>query len=224
MTSKLVALPFLLIAIPAVRAAPADSVPVEQEPQHKTFFKNDYLQAFRVKLQPGQVSLMHRHEHDDSAVRLSNNTSTSENLGEAEGPPQDAVVGFVSARDNETQPTIHRVRNVGKTVFDVIDVQILARPPGPASDPITTPVAENPKMRMYRYELAPGASAPAHRHARPYALVAATPMSLRTTAADGSATDNELDAGDLHWVDTAVSHTYTNRGTTPGVLVEFELK
>lgn len=221
MILRLLAIPLLALSL---HAAADDSVPVEQEPQHKTFFRNEFLQAFRVKLQPGQVSLMHRHEHDDAAVRLSNNTSTSENQGEAEGPPQVAVIGQVSARDNETKPTIHRVRNVGTTLFDVIDVQILNRPPGPATAPITTPVAENPKMRMYRYELAPGASAPAHAHARPYALIAATAMTLRTTTAAGGVSDEDLEVGDLHWVDGAVTHTYTNRGSATGILVEFELK
>ncbi len=224
MNPKFLVLALLLTAHPIARAAGNDSVPVEQEPQHKTFFKNDYVQAFRVKLAPGEVSLMHRHEHDDAAVRLSNNTSTSQNLGEPEGPPQDAVIGFVSARDNETRPTIHRVRNVGKTLFDVIDVQILGRPPGAATAAITTPVAENPTMRMYRYELAPGASAPTHAHARPYVLIAATAMWLRTTTPDGSGTNDDLEAGDLHWVDTALTHTYTNSGKAPGILVEFELK
>jgi quercetin dioxygenase-like cupin family protein len=224
MTLRSLALSLLALSMHDAFAESGDSVPVEQEPQHKTFFKNEFLQAFRVKLEPGQVSLMHRHEHDDAAVRLSDNTSTSQNLGEAEGPPQTAVIGQVTARDNETRPTIHRVRNVGSTLFDVIDVQVLARPPGPAAEAFAAPVAENPKMRMYRYELAPGASAPPHAHARPYALIAATAMTLRTTTSTGASTDAVLAAGDLQWVDSAATHTYTNRGSAPGILVEFELK
>jgi quercetin dioxygenase-like cupin family protein len=46
-------------------------VPVEDEPYHRTVFKNDYVQAFRVTLQPGQVTGMHVHTHDDAPIVLS---------------------------------------------------------------------------------------------------------------------------------------------------------
>ena len=79
-------------------------------------------------------------------------------------------------------------------------------------------------MRVYRYELAPGAASASHTHARPYLLVGATDMNLRMTSPDGRSMAHPVKAGDLHWVAAAVTHTLVNDGPDKGVLVEIELK
>ncbi|HQR38459.1 MAG TPA: hypothetical protein PLF26_08650, partial [Blastocatellia bacterium] len=99
-----------------------------------------------------------------------------------------------------------------------------AQPPGPASTPIATPTAENASMRVYRYELEPGAGTPQHTHTRPYLLVAVTDIDLGMTSPDGSSMEHQVKAGDMHWVDSTVTHTIVNRGTEKAILVEFELK
>jgi hypothetical protein len=104
-------------------------VPVEVEPNHKTVFQNENLQAFRVRLNPGQATLMHTHTHDDVAVRLASASITSQGLGQATAMPETSTPGFTTARDNASRPTSHRVRNVGTSTFDVLDVQLLSRPP-----------------------------------------------------------------------------------------------
>ena len=213
------------LALAAALPSPADGgVPVEQEPEHRTVFKNDYVQVFRVTLAPGKATGMHVHAHDDAAVRLSAATVTSDSPGMPAGAPEPRAAGFVSARNNEPRALTHRVRNVGTTVFDVLDVQVLKRPAGPAAPPSSAPAAENPQMRVYRYELAPGAGSAQHVHSRPYLLVAATDMDLRMTAPDGASMAHPVKAGDLHWVESAVTHTFVNEGKASGVLVEFELK
>ncbi len=223
MLLRLAILVLLGPSIGPVQDAPVP-VPVEDEPFHKTVFKNDYVQAFRVHIEPGQSSLMHIHVHDDGAIMLGDATITSQSPGQPEGPPGPVVLGAASARQNEPTPTVHRIHNVGKTPFDVIDVQVLGRPPGPAAGAVTEPAGENPKMRVYRYEIAPGASTPQHAHTRPYLLIAATDADLRMTAPDGRTMDHEIEAGDMHWVDTPVTHAFTNRGRKTAILVEFEIK
>jgi quercetin dioxygenase-like cupin family protein len=213
-----------LIAVLAATPSPQDAVPVEQEPFHRTVFKNDYVQAFRVSLGPGKATLMHTHAKDDAAVRLSTATVAAESPGGPLGEAEPVYPGFVSARDNARKPHTHRVHNIGTTLFDVIDVQILKRPDGPEAPAILAPAAENAQMRVYRYELAPGASSAPHTHARPYLLVAATDMNLRMSAPDGASMAHPIKAGDLHWVEAAISHTFVNEGREKGVLVEFELK
>ena len=213
-----------IIAVAGLWPVQDAPVPVEEAPDHKTVFKNEYVQAFRVTLQPGQATVTHTHSRNDVAVRLSNATVAQQPLGEPLRPAETAEPGGVSARDNESRSFTHRVLNVGHTVFDVIDVQILSRPPGDPTEALVPPAAENPKMRGYRYELAPGASTALHTHARPYVIVAATDMDLRTVEPDGSSIDHSVKAGDLHWVDSRVTHVLTNRGTQKGVLVEIELK
>jgi quercetin dioxygenase-like cupin family protein len=212
-----------LLAI-ALTSIPDGSVPVEEEPHHKTVFKNEYVQAFRVNLQAGGTSLMHTHTRDDAAVRLSTATVAAEAPGEPLGPPEPVYPGFVSARDNERTSHTHRVHNIGSTLFDVIDVQVLRRPDGPAAPPISAPAAENAKMRLYRYELEPGAASAQHTHARPYLLVAVTDVELRMTSPDSASMAHLVKAGEIHWVDTAVTHTLVNQGQQKSILVEFELK
>lgn len=213
-----------LLALAAAAASAQEPVPVEREPHHKTAFQNDYVQAFRVTLDPGQATLMHVHAHDDGAVRLKDSTFASDVQGQPPGKPEEAHPGGVSARNNEPNQLIHRVRNVGTTEFDVIDVQVLSRPPGPATDPIAPPAAENNKMRVYRYDLAPGATSPTHTHRRPYLIIAATDTNLRMTSPDGRSMEHPIKAGDMHWVDTEVTHSLGNVGAGKAVMVEFELK
>lgn len=199
------------------------AVSVEREPNHRTVFENQWIQVFRVKLAPGQASLMHIHAHDDAAVRLDSSTSVNQPLGQPEQPPSTTVPGNVSARTNEPTPTIHRVRNAGPTLFDVIDVQALARPEGPEAPPIVAPTRENSRMRVYRYDLGPGARAAEHTHIRPYLLVAATPIRLETSGSGGLRTE-ALKPGDLRWFTGTATHTLGNGGTGPGIVVEFELR
>lgn len=208
----------------AVLFAQDIAVPVEDEPNHRTVFKNEFVQAFRVTLQPGTSTMMHIHAHDDAAVRLSEATTTQQVLGQAVSPADHVLAGGVSARDNEMKPLTHRVNNVGDSVFDVIDVQILKRPAGPAAPQLTAPEAENATMRVYRYELASGAGSPQHAHARPYLIVAATDMDLRMTSADGAVMEHGIKVGDLLWIESAVTHTLANRGSATGIVVEIELK
>ncbi len=198
-------------------------VPVEREPNHRTVFQNQWIQVFRVKLAPGQASLMHLHAHDDAAVRLDSSISVNQPFGEPEQAPGPAAPGNVSARTNEPTPTIHRVRNAGTSLFDVIDVQALARPEGPEAPPVIAATRENPRMRVYRYELGPGARAAEHTHTRPYLLVAATPIRLETTGSAGRRTE-ALEPGDFRWFTGTATHTLGNGGKRSGIVVEFELK
>lgn len=214
----------LIAVLTAMSPGQDGAVPVEEEPHHKTVLKNEYVQVFRVTLEPGKTSLMHTHAHDDAAVRLSKATVTAESPGGPTGKPEFVYPGLVSARENEKKPHTHRVHNIGTTLFDVVDVQILKRPAGPAATPITAPAAENAQMRVYRYELGPGTGSAQHTHARPYLLVAATDMKLRMSSPESGSKAHPVKAGDFHWVDEGVTHTLMNEGREKGVLVEFELK
>jgi len=211
----------LVLLLAAADPAP---VPVERAADHPTYFQNEWVQAFRVSLPAGKTTLLHTHAHDDVAVRLSEASVVSETPGKPAAAAEHARPGIVSARNNDEQPLTHRVKNVGATTFDVIDVQILKRPPGDATAALVPPAAENPRMRAYRWELAPGATSATHTHTRPYLIIAATDLSLRMTAPDGRVMVHPVKAGDVHWVEAPVTHALANDGTGTGVLVEVELK
>jgi len=213
-----------LLALPQAAAAPQKAVPVDQEPVHKVVLQNDYVQVMHVTIPPGRHTLLHTHSHDGVAVRLSEAMVRIDVQGKAPGVAAPSRAGDVSAQAYATQPMTHVVNNVGTTAFEVVDIEILKRPEGKATEPIAPTAAENPSARVYRWALAPGASTPEHTHERPYLLIAATPMQLLMKAPDGASMEHRVVAGDLHWIDTRVTHVLANRGTEAGVLVEVELR
>lgn len=212
---------FLLSAQQKFEDAP---VPVEQEPHHHTVLKNDSVVVMRVTLREGERTLYHIHARDRVAVELSNCNISQQNLNEPEGPSTPTKPGDVSAPTAGSTPFIHRVHNFGPGTFEVLDVEFLQRPQQPSSAEVAATAAENPSARVYRWELAPGASSAMHTHLRPYLIVAATKMNLKMTGPDGQSMTHEIQVGDFHWVDTKVTHSLANEGTEPGQIIEVELK
>ncbi|HXY40512.1 MAG TPA: GDSL-type esterase/lipase family protein [Vicinamibacteria bacterium] len=207
-----------------VPSATESAVPVDQEPKHKLVLKNDYLEVLHVTIPAGGSTQFHTHSHNGAAIRLTEAMVGTDVPGKGPTPPGRSQPGDVSATAYAKAPLTHRVNNVGATTFEVLDLEFLKRPEGPAVPAIAPPAAENESARVYRWPLAPGASTPQHTHERPYLVVAATPMRLRMTAPDGGSMEHPIQAGDLHWVDTKVTHVLTNAGSEPGVIVEVELK
>jgi quercetin dioxygenase-like cupin family protein len=217
-----VAVVLLLGALIAV--AQQASTPVENEPNHKTVLQNDYIRAYRITLEPGKSTEMHTHSHDDIAVRLADSRITQDQPGKPTGPTVDERVGRVSARSITGHPFTHRINNIGTTNFDVVDVEVLKRPPGAETKTVSEVAAENPSQRVYRWELKPGESSAEHTHQRPYLIIAATNMKLTMSSPDGKTMTHQITAGDVHWVDSRVMHQLGNAGSEPGILVEVELK
>jgi len=214
---------FVLLTLFATQEASAP-VPVEQEPHHHLVLKNDNLLVLRVILQPGESSLYHVHSVDDVAVWLGNTSSAQQLPNEPESAPVEQKPGNITLRTLRETPFTHRVHNVGKGLFDVLDVEILQRPEHPSSA-VAGPVAgENPSARVYKWTLAPGGATPMHTHERPYLIVAATGFNLKMTAPDGQSAAHEIKPGDFHWVTSKVTHSLANAGTGEGQIVEIELK
>ena len=198
-------------------------VPVEQEPHHRTLLKNDSVLVLRVNLAPGESTHYHTHVHDRAAIDLAANTIRQQKLGEQETPPAISKPGEVAAYTLDG-PYTHRVENVGSSPMDLIDIEFLQRPKQPAGAAASDVAAENLSARAYRWVLAPGAVSVMHSHERPYLIVAATGMQLKMTAPDGSSFTHEVKPGDFHWIDSPVTHSLANLGSSPGEIVEFELK
>jgi len=214
---------FILLTLFATQEASAP-VPVEQEPHHHLVLKNDNLLVLRVILQPGESSLYHVHSVDDVAVWLGNTSSAQQLPNEPESAPVEQKPGNVTLRTLRETPFTHRVHNVGKGLFDVLDVEILQRPEHPSSA-VAGPVAgENPSARVYKWTLAPGGATPMHTHERPYLIVAATGFNLKMTAPDEQSATHEIKPGDFHWVTSKVTHSLANAGSGEGQIVEIELK
>lgn len=199
-------------------------VPVEQEPYHHILWKNDCVEVIHVILPAGESTLFHTHSCDNVSVDLTRATITRQQLNEPEAQPENTTPGSISARPNADAPFSHRLRNLGPETFEAIDVEFFQRPQHPSQERAATVVAENPSACAYEWSLAPGAATAVHAHEHPYALLAVTPLRLKTTTADGSSSIEDFKAGDCRWVNTETPHTLANAGSADGQIVEIEMK
>lgn len=213
----------VLVSLNGLASAQDAPVPVEQEPHHHVVLKNDSVVVMHVNLPAGESTLYHTHSRDRASVALTSTTLAQQELDKPEGKPGTTHPGDISASTSDG-PYTHRLHNLGPAAFEVVDVEFLHRPDHPSDTVVATVVAENPSARVYKWTLAPGAVTPMHTHDRPYLILAVTPMQLKMTDPEGRSFSHEIKAGDFHWVDTKVTHTLANAGTTEGELVEIELK
>jgi len=214
---------FVFLALMGERQDAGAPVPVEQEPLHHVVLKNASVVVLHLTLPAGARTLFHTHTHDRVSVHLSSTSITQQKLNEAEGAPTSTTPGTFSATTLEGDSFTHRVHNVGSQIFDVLDVELLQRPQSPSPAPAAPAAAENASARVYKWVLAPGEASATHTHWRPYLIVAATGLLLKTTA-NGQSSTREMKAGDFQWMDSNAPHTPVNAGTSEGQILEIELK
>src|SRR5262249_14492400 len=146
-------------------------VPVEEEPLHKVELKNDAVTVMRLILPPGETTQYHIHTHDRVAIPLSTTSTTQQEWKKPEGPASPVTPGSFSAMALGGESYTARGHNRGKAAYEVIDIEFSQRPAAPSPDLAASVAAENPSARVYNWLLAPGASAPMHKHVRPYIIV-----------------------------------------------------
>lgn len=200
------------------------SVPVEEEPLHKVVFKNEAVTVMHLILPPDERTLFHTHTHDRVAISLSATSITQQKINEPEGSATPTKPGDISALTLEGPSFTHRVHNVGKTPYDVLDIEPAQRPKTPSPDIAATVEAETPSARVYNWLLAPGATSPMHTHMRPYIIISVTYLNLKMTSPDGQSASHEVSPGDFRYVDAKITHNLANIGAVPGQIIEVELK
>jgi len=219
----LLSTPFLFF--PQKAAAP---VPVEQEPLHKVELKNDAVTVIHLTLPSGQYTQYHIHTHDRVAIQLSATSTTQQEWKKPESAASAVNPGDFAAMTLQGDSYTHRVHNVGKEPYEVLDIEFAERPERASTDLAGPVAAENPSARIYNWVLAPGGSAPMHKHVRPYVIVSVTALNLQMSSPDGQTAAHAVGAGDFRYVDVppggTLTHNLVNVGTTPGQIVEVELK
>jgi quercetin dioxygenase-like cupin family protein len=102
-----------------------EPVPVEREPHHRWIFENQYVRVLDVVLAPGQSTLFHTHSHDSIAVRLTDSTVREQPFGKEWRAPSKLLPGQSRYMQGTQEPYTHRVENIGRTPFHVIDIELL---------------------------------------------------------------------------------------------------
>ncbi len=89
---------------------------------------------------------------------------------------------------------------------------------------ISTQMIDDTRVRVTRFDFAPGAETGWHRHAMDYVITAVSDCHMRLELPDGTTNEVTVPAGTAYRRDEGVEHNVINAGDTPMSFVEVELK
>jgi quercetin dioxygenase-like cupin family protein len=219
------------ISFAAKKPVPSQEVEITAEPHHQLVFQNEYVRVFDVVVSPKDATLMHNHRHDYvyvvlGAAEISNEVKgrTPVKAAPPEGDVKSAEGGFA-----------HVVRNVGATPFHNITVELLQdaqnrNAPGKWNAQNAIRVQGGTEdvlfvkdgVRVSRVLLETAGFERRHHHAGPHLVIALTDVELRSETPDKGATNIEMKAGQVRWIEGNITHSVTNVGSQPAKLVSLE--
>jgi quercetin dioxygenase-like cupin family protein len=222
----------LLAATVSARAA---EVEITSEPSHHLVLQNQYVRVFQVEVAPRASTLMHRHRHDYVFVTLGPSEVSNEVAGK---PPVTLKLqdGEVRALDGGFA---HIARNLAATPFRNVTIELLqdekarTTPPPKWDDDRSLQVLRGGTqeilfvkdgVRVTETELQIAGSVPRHHHAHPHLVIAITDLDFRSDVVGKGASNIEMKAGEIKWVEAGLTHTITNVGTSVAkfVILEFQ--
>ena len=87
-----------------------------------------------------------------------------------------------------------------------------------------TTLIDDDRVRVTRFDFAPGAETGWHRHAHDYVITAVTDCHIRLEEPGGTTREVNVDAGNAYRREAGVEHNVINAGSKPMSFVEVELK
>ncbi len=87
-----------------------------------------------------------------------------------------------------------------------------------------TQMIDDARVRVTRFDFAPGAETGWHRHAMDYVITAVTDCYMRLELPDGTVNEVTVPAGTSYRREQGVEHNVINAGDQPMSFVEVELK
>lgn len=87
-----------------------------------------------------------------------------------------------------------------------------------------TQMIDDARVRVTRFDFAPGAETGWHHHAMDYVITAITDCHMRLELPDGEVNEVTVRAGTAYRRDEGVEHNVINAGDAPMSFVEVELK
>jgi len=214
--------------------APSE-VEITAEPSHHLALQNRYVRVFDVEVAPHGATLMHRHRHDYIFVSLGPAEISNEvagqpavNLKLADGETRFAAGNFV-----------HLVRNLSNAPFRNVAIELLqdektgSIPASAGDDSRSLNILRGGTeevlfvkdgVKVSEVELQIAGVEPKHRHAKAELMVALTDLVLRSDVVGKGASNLEMKAGEVKWMEGGFTHTVTNVGQGPAkyVTLEFE--
>jgi quercetin dioxygenase-like cupin family protein len=210
---------------------PPQNVEITAEPHHRMIFQNEYVRVFDVVVSPKDATLMHNHRHDYLYVVLGAAEISNEVKGKA---PVKVALAEGDVRFTEGG-FAHIARNVGATQFHNITIELLQDEKNRSAPEKWN--AENAihvqggsedvlfvkdGVRAARVQMQTAGFERKHHHAGPQLVIALTEVVLRSDTQDKGASNIELKAGEIRWLEGNLTHTVTNVGSQPAKLVSLE--
>ena len=87
-----------------------------------------------------------------------------------------------------------------------------------------TQLIDDDRVRVTRFDFAPGDETGWHTHAMDYVITAVTDCHMRLELPDGTVSEVTVPAGQAYRRNEGVAHNVINAGDTPMSFVEVELK
>lgn len=87
-----------------------------------------------------------------------------------------------------------------------------------------TRLIDDERVRVTRFDFAPGAETGWHIHALDYVITAVTPLAMRLEEPGGESRRVDVDQGSAYRRQAGVEHNVINEGDGPMSFVEIELK
>lgn len=89
---------------------------------------------------------------------------------------------------------------------------------------VATQLHDDDRLRITRFDFAPGAETGWHTHGFDYVVTPVTNCSMLLEFPDGTTQQAEIKAGEAYHRISGAEHNVINNGTTPMTFVEVELK
>lgn len=200
---------------------------ITNEPHHVLLFQNSAVRVFQLNLRPNEVTLPHRHEKFYAYLSLHPVTIGNEVRGRQPvltqldpGELHTSKGGFtVAERNNSSEPTEMLVIEAIKVEHGSFDTPMLGFRYHNAA---FSELFESPAMRGYSMMLFPGGQVDSHAENYDRLLIAITDLKLRDTSDEGSPSNFEMKAGDIHWFPRGGTHTVTNLAESVGTFITLE--
>jgi len=185
--NKFLLLYFVLIAS-MICSGLAAQVPVREEPHHKVVLENPYIRLIDVHIGANDTTATHIHELPSVIVFLSKSTIGTQIVGD-KPVIREVLPGQSDYAAYDEKKVIHKVWNQGRSIYHVMDIELLKKPAGKDScqglnQPGINLQIQKPQVKVYKMEIPKGVPYKLSKSDCAYLLVSIS--GIITTAVGGS--------------------------------------
>lgn len=148
---------------------------VHEEPRHHPVFQNNKVRILNVLLPPGDTTQYHIHHTPSLFLFFTSTTTGSQLQGAAPSTGRSTAGTFLFENLATPHQRVHRVWNMDRDTFHVMDIELLSSDSGFKQKPLNLPhvqlVIDTAWARVYKLTLETGEAFSMQDMRRPFVLV-----------------------------------------------------